>query len=48
MLATYLEGNLIAGLRKRTEETLADSLGELRSEEAAVLAFLQEKLAKKG
>ncbi len=48
VLETYLDGNLIAGLRKRTEETLEDSLSDLRAEEAAVLAFLQEKLAKKG
>ncbi|HXA09760.1 MAG TPA: DNA topoisomerase IB [Chthoniobacterales bacterium] len=47
VLETYLDGNLIAGLRKRREETLADSFGDLRAEEAAVLAFLQEKLAKK-
>ena len=45
---TYLDGNLIEGLKKQTEETLAHALGELRSEEAAVLAFLREKLAKKG
>jgi DNA topoisomerase I len=46
VLETYLDGNLIEGLKKQTEKTLADSLGELRSEEAAVLAFLQERLAK--
>ncbi len=47
VLETYLDGNLIAGLRKRREETLADSFADLRAEEAAVLTFLQEKLAKK-
>jgi len=47
VLESYLDGNLIAGLKKRTEEGLAKSLGELRSEEAAVLTFLQERLAKK-
>lgn len=46
VLETYLDGNLIEGLKKQTEKTLAESLGELRSEEAAVLAFLQERLAK--
>ena len=47
VLESYLDGNLIAGLKKRTEESLARSLGDLRSEEAAVLTFLQERLAKK-
>jgi len=47
VLESYLDGNLIAGLKKRTEEALAKSLGDLRSEEAAVLTFLQERLAKK-
>ena len=39
VLESYLDGNLIAGLKKRTEEALAKSLGDLRSEEAAVLTF---------
>lgn len=47
VLATYLDGNLIEGLKTRTEKTLEESLGKLRSEEAAVLTFLQEKLAAK-
>ena len=47
VLETYLDGDLIEGLKNQTEKTLADSLGNLRSEEAAVLAFLQERLAKK-
>jgi DNA topoisomerase I len=47
VLETYLDGNLIEGLKKRTEKTLDDSLGDLRSEEAAVLAFLQEQLGEK-
>ncbi len=46
VLETYLDGNLIEGLRKQTEKTLEESLGDLRSEEAAVLSFLQERLAK--
>jgi len=44
---TYLDGNLIEGLKRQTEKTLENSLGKLRSEEAAVLAFLREKLAHK-
>jgi DNA topoisomerase I len=47
VLQTYLSGAAIEGLKKRTEETLAESLEDLNSAEAAVLAFLQEKLAKK-
>jgi DNA topoisomerase-1 len=47
VLESYLDGNLIEGLKQRTEETLEQSLADLRSEEAGVLAFLQEKLAKK-
>ncbi len=47
VLETYLDGSLIEGLKKRTEKTLEDSLGNLRSEEAAVLAFLRDRLAAK-
>jgi len=47
ILETYLAGNLIEGLKKRTEKTLEDSFGDLRFEEAAVLAFLQGQLAEK-
>ena len=47
VLESYLDGNLIEGLRRRTEKTLQGSLGNLRSEEAAVLAFLRERLAAK-
>lgn len=47
VLETYLDGNLIEGLKKRTEDMLENSLGDLRSEEAAVLAFLREKLAQR-
>ncbi len=47
VLETYLDGSLIESLKKPTEKTLEDSLGNLRSEEAAVLAFLRERLAAK-
>ncbi len=47
VLESYLDGNLIEGLKQRTEKMLEHSLGNLRSEEAAVLAFLREKLANK-
>lgn len=45
VLESYLDGNLIQGLKKQTEQTLKNSLNDLRSEEAAVLAFLRERLA---
>ena len=47
VLETYLSGNLIEGLKTRTEKTLEESLGDLRADEAAVLSFLQERLAQK-
>lgn len=47
VLETYLDGDLIAGLKKTTEEALEDSLGNLRSDEAAVLAFLKERLERR-
>jgi len=47
VLETYLDGDLIEGLRQKTEKTLSESLPDLRSDEAAVLSFLQERLAKK-
>jgi DNA topoisomerase-1 len=47
VLEIYLSGAAIEGLKKRAEETLVESLDDLSSAEAAVLAFLQQKLAKK-
>jgi DNA topoisomerase-1 len=47
VLETYLDGSLIEGLKKQTEETLEKSFADLRSEEVAVLTFLQERLAPK-
>jgi DNA topoisomerase I len=47
VLETYLTGAAVEGLKKRAEETLTDSLEDLSSAEAAVLDFLQQKLAKK-
>jgi DNA topoisomerase-1 len=47
VLETYLSGAAIEGLKKRAEETLTESLEDLSAAEAAVLTFLQEKLAKK-
>ena len=47
VLETDLDGDLIEGLKQQTEKTLSESLPDLRSDEAAVLSFLQERLAKK-
>jgi DNA topoisomerase-1 len=45
VLETYLSGNMIEGLRRKTEKALADNLPDLRSVEAAVMSFLQARLA---
>jgi DNA topoisomerase-1 len=47
VLESYLSGAAIEGLKKRAEETLTESLDDLNSAEAAVLAFLRQKLARK-
>ena len=47
VLEHYLNGAMIEGLKQKTEETLARKLGTLRSEEAAVMSFLQARLKKK-
>jgi DNA topoisomerase I len=47
VLETYLDGAMIEGLKQKTEETLERKLGDLRSEEAAVMSFLQAQLEKK-
>lgn len=44
---TYLDGATIEGLKQKTEETLERKAGDLRSEEAAVMKFLQARLEKK-
>lgn len=46
VLETYLSGHMIEGLRKKTEQALADNLPDLRSVEAAVMTFLQARLAR--
>jgi DNA topoisomerase I len=42
----YLEGSFIGTLKQRAERELKDSMDELRPAEAAVLAFLQTRLAR--
>ena len=46
VLDSYLDGDMIEGLKQKTEEALSENLEDLRAEEAAVMAFLQAKLAK--
>ncbi len=45
VLETYLTGNMIDGLKRKTDEALAENSPDLRSVEAAVMKFLQERLA---
>ncbi|HEV8184573.1 MAG TPA: DNA topoisomerase IB, partial [Chthoniobacterales bacterium] len=45
VLETYLSGAMIEGLRRKTEQALAENLQDLRSVEAAVMGFLQVRLA---
>jgi DNA topoisomerase-1 len=46
VLDSYLDGDMIEGLKQKTEEALTENLENLRAEEAAVMAFIQAKLAK--
>lgn len=46
VIEAYLDGSLIHTLKQRTEQELEESLYELRPEEAAVMAFLQQRLAR--
>jgi len=46
VLDAYLDGSLIHTLRQRAEAELAEGLKDLEPEEAAVLAFLQQRLAR--
>jgi DNA topoisomerase I len=47
VLETYLDGEMIEGLKQKTEETLARKLRNMRAEEAAVMSFLQARLKTK-
>ncbi len=46
VLETYLSGEMIEGLRRKTEQALAENLPDLRAVEAAVMTFLRDRLAK--
>jgi DNA topoisomerase-1 len=47
VLENYLDGAMIEGLKEKTAEALERKRGDLRSEEAAVMSFLQARLKKK-
>jgi len=44
VIDAYLDGSLLETLSRRIEKEIVESLGRLRPEEAAVLAFLQQRL----
>jgi DNA topoisomerase-1 len=46
VLNGYMDGLLVETLQQRAEAILSESLHELRPEEAAVMAFLQQQLAR--
>jgi DNA topoisomerase-1 len=46
VLDAYLEGSVLEALRERTEQQLTEDLHTLQPEEAAVLAMLQQRLAR--
>ena len=45
VISAHLDGDLLANLGRRAEETLAKSLADLSGREAAVLAFLRRRIA---
>ena len=46
VLDAYLDGSMIESLRRRAKAEMDESLGDLRPEEAAVMALLQNRLAR--
>ena len=46
VLDAYLDGTLAESLQKKAEKTLAESLHELKPEEAAVMVLLRDRLAR--
>jgi DNA topoisomerase-1 len=47
VLESYLDGNLIEGLKMKTEEGIEEKVDNLRSDEIAVLRFLRRRLDKR-
>jgi DNA topoisomerase I len=48
VLEAYLDGSMIDSLRQRADQEMKKSLGDLKPEEAAVLALLQNRLTREG
>lgn len=46
LLIAYLDGSMIEALRQRADQEVLKSLGDLKPEEAAVMALLQNRLAR--
>jgi hypothetical protein len=46
VLESYLDGDIIEGLKHKTDEGLESGAVDLRGSETTVLKFLQAKLAK--
>jgi len=46
VIDSYLEGSMIDALQQRAEQAIADDLKSLRPEESAVMALLQQRLAR--
>jgi DNA topoisomerase-1 len=44
VLSAYVEGNLLLEIKDKVEEELRDNIAELKPEEAAVLAMLEQRL----
>jgi DNA topoisomerase-1 len=48
ILDAYLDGSMIHALQRRARQEMEESLGDLRPEEAAIMALLQNRLAREG
>jgi DNA topoisomerase I len=48
VIESYLDGTMVETLKQRTEQELIDGLSDLPPEETAVLALLQQRLAREG
>jgi DNA topoisomerase I len=46
IIDTYMDGSMLNALKERAEQELASSLNDLRPAEAAVMALLQQRLAR--
>lgn len=46
IIQSYMDGTMLETLKTRAEQEMSDSLDELRPEEAAILALLQQRLAR--